>query len=62
MKLASMGLGLKELTFENDGDQTNIDEVIHPKSDDIRSYKLMRLSDVGRVLVEITVPEGGMTL
>ena len=65
MQLASMGLGLRELMFESDGGKANIDEVIfdaYPKLIVIGSYKLMRLSDVGRVLVNITVPEGGMTV
>ena len=65
MQLASMGLGLRDITFESDGGEAHIDEVIfdvYPKLLLIRSYKLMRMSDVGRVLVNITVPEGGMTV
>ena len=33
-----------------------------PKLIDAEGYKLMRLSDVGQVLVDIIVPEGGMTV
>ena len=65
MVLASMGLGLKEIIFDSDGDEGSIDGAIYsgfPKLIGAEGYKLMRHSDVGRVLVDIIVPEGGMTV
>ena len=59
------GLHFSAFIFDCDGDEGSIDGAIYsgfPKLIDAEGYKLMRLSDVGRVLVDIIVPEGGMTV
>ena len=65
MKLARMGLGLKELTLDVDGGPMHIHETIQamfPQLEAGGGYSLLRLSESSRDLVEIESPEGGLTV
>ena len=65
MKLAKMGLGLGELTFNTSGYADHIHRVIvdrFPVLDNIGCYTLLRLGENSRNLIEIETPEGGLSL
>ncbi len=60
-----MGLGLKELQFGAEDDAAQIHQMIlskYPPLEAAGGYSLLRLSDTSRVLVEVEIPEGGLTI
>lgn len=65
IELAKLGLGLKKLTYEADGDAQHIHDTItsnFPVLDSCGGYTLMRLGENSRGLVIIDGPGGGMTI
>ena len=57
MILAKAGLGLKELTFDSDGDALHIHHVINDAF-----QPLLRLANNSSTLLEIEPPKGGMNV
>ena len=65
IELAKLGLGLKKLTFDADGDAQHIHDIIttaYPMLIACGGYTLMRLAENSRELVSIDGPDGGMTI
>ncbi len=65
MKLAKMGLGLKEVVFECDGSADHVHKKlleIYPVLRDFGGYTLLRLGSGSKALVEIEGPESGITV
>lgn len=65
IELAKLGLGLKKLTFDADGDAQHIHDTItraYPVLISCGGYTLMRLAENSRELVCIDGPDGGMTI
>ena len=60
-----MGLGLKEVTFKNDGDGEHIHRTIlnaFPVLDGCGGYTLLRLAENSHNMVEIEGPDSGLTV
>ena len=65
IELAKMGLGLKEVTFDGDGDAAHIHEAIttqFPVFGFCGGYSLLRLRANSRDLVETEGPDSGLTV
>ncbi len=65
MALAKLGLGVKELCFDPDGDALHVHSVIRDafkQLEDSGGYTLMRLAANSTDLITIEVPKGGMTV
>ena len=65
MELAKLGLGLKELSYDIDGDALHIHSVLldtFKQLDDCGGYTLLRLAANSTSLIEIKPPKGGMTV
>lgn len=65
IELAKMGLGLREVIFDGDGDAAHIHEVItaqFPVLELCGGYSLLRLGANSRDLVEIEGPDSGLTV
>ena len=65
MALAKAGLGLKELTFSNDGDALHIHHVINEafkELDGTGGYTLLRLTNNSTTLLEIEPPKSGVNV
>lgn len=65
MELARIGLGLKELSFDSDGDAIYIHSVLltaFKQLDACGGYTLLRLATNSTDLIEIQPPKGGMTV
>ena len=65
IKLSKLGLGLKKLVFEADGDPQHIHDIItstFPVLECCGGYTLMRLKENSRDLVPIDGPDGGITV
>jgi hypothetical protein len=65
MELAQMGLGLKEVSFDSDGDADHVHELIYitfPVLKNCGGYTLLRLGSGSKSLVVIEGPEGGVTV
>ena len=65
MKLAQMGLGFKELKFDNEGDAFDIHSTLlsaYPHLKDCGGYCLMRLRSGSSELVTIESPKSGFTM
>ena len=65
MELARIGLGLKELLFDSDGDAIHIHSILltaFKQLDACGGYTLLRLATNSTDLIEIQPPKGGMTV
>ena len=65
MELAKVGLGLKKLLFDADGNAQHIHDVItsnYPVLNTCGGYTLMRLAANSRGLIPIDGPDGGITV
>lgn len=65
MQLAKMGLGLKEVVFDSDGDADHVHDILMASCPVLRNcggYTLLRLGGGSRSLVEIEGPETGITV
>ncbi len=65
IELAKLGLGLKKLTFNADGDAQHIHDIItsnFPVLDSCGGYTLLRLKENSRKLVAIDSPDCGITV
>lgn len=65
MKLAKMGLGLKEITFNSDGGEDHIHDTLlstFPALSKCGGYTLLRLGAGSKGLMEIERPDDGMTV
>ena len=65
MKLAKMGLGLKEIVFDSDGSADHVHEKLlgsYPVLRDCGGYTLLRLGSGSKSLVEIEGPQTGITV
>ena len=63
IKLARVGLGAKELTFDSNGDAFHVHSVImkhYPELEGCGGYSLMRLGSGSNELVNITPQKGGV--
>lgn len=65
IELAKMGLGLKAVEFNSDGDAEHIHKVIlasFPVLDSCGGYALLRLAENSHSMVEIDGPDCGITV
>ena len=65
MELARIGLELKELSFDSDGDAIHIHSILltaFKQLDACSGYTLLRLATNSTDLIEIQPPKGGMTV
>ena len=65
MELAKMGLGLKEIVFNLDGDAKHVHSSLlakFPALDTCGGYTLLRLLGNAKHLIEVESPDGGMTV
>lgn len=65
IQLGRIGLGLKKLVFNVEGDAQHIHQVImaaYPVLSECGGYSLMRLAENSRVLIRIDAPSGGRTI
>ena len=65
MTLAKLGLGLRELVFDSDGDADHVHSTIlaaYPVLENCGGYTLLRLGSGSKSLVEIEGPETGITV
>ena len=65
IKLAKMGLGMKEINFLSDGDEDHVHDAVlsaFPALSECGGYTLLRLGGGSKGLIEIEGPDGGITV